>query len=84
MKTLDEVQKEILSVVIATDDSTQWQAMYVDGIRVQAEETIYASDIELAAKGKPIVLETIEVDLPIGKQFPKRLTACRKLLSPFA
>lgn len=62
------------------DDETLFQAMYVDGVRTQQDETIYASDMEFEAKGRPFVLKCINVALPLGEDFPRRLDECMKFV----
>lgn len=67
-------------IVVVTDDESLLQAMYVDGVRVQSDETIYASDIEEAAKGRPIMLSTLSIELPEADDFPKTLERCMQLV----
>ena len=69
-----------VKIVIVTEDEALFQAMYVDGARVQSDETIYASDIEDAAKGKPILLSTLSVELPAGGDFPATLEQCMQFV----
>ncbi len=69
-----------VKIVVVTDDESLFQAMYVDGEFKQSDDTIYASDIEDAAAGRPIMLSTMSVELPESGDFPKTLEKCMQLV----
>lgn len=56
-------EQKIRAVHVATDEGGD-QGLYVDGVLVDQDNTIYACDIEAAVNGDPCTIITSNVELP--------------------
>jgi len=68
-------------VVVVTDDTSLYDALYVDGVLVQQAETIYASDIAHALNGRAMKLRTENIEIGEGGGFMQSLEETLKLWS---
>jgi len=51
------------NMIVATDTESLTEALYVDGLLVNDDDTIYACTIVAAAEGEPVFLEILDVSL---------------------
>ena len=68
-------------VVVVTDNTSLYDALYVDGSLVQQAETIYASDIEHHLNGRSMKLRTLNIEIGEGGGFMMSLDETLKLWS---
>ena len=59
-------ERETVRLVVLTDQESLFQALYAGGELHTAEDTIYASDIEHAAKGRLMELTCLDFNFPEG------------------
>jgi len=69
---------EPIEICVVTDETSNAQAMYVDEKLEQHDDTIYACDIEIVARNRPILLHTMNVNLDEESVWPGTLIQCRR------
>lgn len=66
------------NVLVCTCDFSGYQELYVDGVLVRQDDTIYACDIAEHVIGVPAMVSNMSVIIPDGiDRYPERLDECR-------
>ena len=72
-------------IVVATERTDAYQAMYVDGVLRSQEETMYFTCImEWVKDDEPVILSQIDVDLPEYADWPETLEKLNELQARLA
>ena len=68
------------TIVVATERTEGFQALYVNGVLRAKEETVYFSVVmEWVKDNEPVILSEIDVDLPEYVDWPETLEKLKEM-----